>query len=236
LNAARERMLVPTAKRCKPGRSTHKGAFPEMTAQTVMRLGGLTAIAAGVLMPVGITLRLNGQPFVGQSVLFVGLTVLVFGLIGLYAVQAERAGKLGLAGFSLAITGRVLTAPIAFAWLATFGGLKEAHALVMYAWGVIPILHVAILASDIGAALFGIATVRAAILPRWAGIALILAGLLDIVAEYTDPMLAIAYPLIVATFGAALVGMGWHVVSGRIWQSAAPARRTLSAAAQAARS
>jgi hypothetical protein len=160
--------------------------------------------------------------------------VLVFAFIGLYAVQAERAGKLGLTGFVLAITGRVLTAPVAFAWLATFGGLEEAHALLMYAWGVIPILHLAILASDFGAALFGVATVRAGILPRWAGIALSVAAVLDIVAEYTDPMLAGAYPLIVATFGAALVGMGWHVASARVTEPTTPTRTTVHAAAQAA--
>ncbi len=71
-----------------------------------------------------------------------------------------------------------------------------------------PILHLAILCSDLGAALFGGATMRAGVLPRWFDLLLVIGGRLDIVAEYADPMVVGMYPSIELLIGSALAWMG----------------------------
>ncbi|MDQ3378655.1 MAG: hypothetical protein M3533_17440, partial [Actinomycetota bacterium] len=107
-------------------------------------------------------------------ILFVSWLFAVLGLTGFYARQAERAGILGLIGF----VATVFAAAYHFYLL-----LYEAYATVALARdpatqalvGEGPLAHGAGALGPLGFAsilafpLFGVATVRAGVLPRWAG-------------------------------------------------------------------
>jgi hypothetical protein len=49
---------------------------------------------------------------------------------------------------------------------------------------------------------------RGGMLPRWSGLLLVIGGLLDIMAEYTDPMLLGMYPSIELLIDSALAWIG----------------------------
>ena len=125
------------------------------------------------------------QPILLMMVL--GLLLIVGGLPGMYARQAERAGWPGLIGFAL--TGFAMLLFSTFSALYTFViPLLDTHAQLLLTGysdfsangGRIPPLVVFFLGSvlvlNAGAFLLGLATIRAGVLPRAAGVALVVAG------------------------------------------------------------
>ena len=128
--------------------------------------------------------QILSTPFIiDASVFLVWALLLALGLPGLYLRQAARAGALGFAGFVLVSLG-VLLGGVAFAiiqatifpYLAQLlpkalgpGGQPPVAVLLLVIIG--PALLLAI-----GAILLGIATMRARVFPRWAGMLLIVAG------------------------------------------------------------
>lgn len=154
-----------------------------MTSATLFRLGGLALLVALPLQVLGFVLHPPGervvdvlQPVYGPAhlILFVSWLFAMLGLSGFYARQAERAGILGLIGF--VATG--FAAAYHFYLL-----LYEAYATVALAGdpatqalvGDGPLAHGAGALGPLGFAsilafpLFGVATVRAGVLPRPAG-------------------------------------------------------------------
>ena len=148
-----------------------------------------------------------------------------FGLAGLYARQAEKAGWLGLIGFVLfsvwmiLVSGfsfveafvlpRLVTASPAFVegFLGMFGGFASQIDL-----GILPTLwKISEPLYLLGPLLFGIATFRAGILPRWAGALLIIgatlapAGALLVAPEYQ--------PRVMLPNGLALIWLGYALFS-----------------------
>ncbi len=109
----------------------------------------------------------------------------LFGLIGFYLVQAEKSGRLGSIGFVLTFFGvLVLTAQIMVsAWILPVIALQPSVPNTAYAMldpaGPLPIFSSVVFAAyipaGIGLILLGIATMRAHVLPRWAGLLLIIA-------------------------------------------------------------
>ena len=75
-----------------------------------LRWSGVAGIAGGLLFAVGIPLHplrdgqaVNASPYSAIHVLIaVALSLVLFGLVGLYVRQADRLGKPGLYGFVLA--------------------------------------------------------------------------------------------------------------------------------------
>jgi hypothetical protein len=150
----------------------------------------------------------------------------LLGMAGLYARQAERSGWLGLAGFLLLSLWLALilgftfvevlmlptlaTAAPAFVagWLGMFTGTAStidlgALPLVWTLTGPIYIL---------GGVLFGIATFRAGILPRWAGILLAIGTAIGPVAI----LFPAAYqPKVAVPVGLALLWLGYALWSER---------------------
>jgi hypothetical protein len=152
----------------------------------------------------------------------------LFGLFGLYARQAHVAGWLGLAGYLLFSLFYALTLPFAYTeafilpllageaptfvagFLGIFNGQPVAANL-----GALPALYA--LAGFggyvLGGLLFGVATVRAGVLPRWPAVLLaaaaasppLLAGLLQ---HPLDRMLAVP-------MGIALIWLGYALWSER---------------------
>ncbi len=148
---------------------------------TLVRLSGLGLVLVFPIQVIGFFLHPPGeevasvlQPAYGPAhmILFLSWVLIMLGLPGLYAVQAPRAGKSGLVAFAL-----LMLATAYHLYLL----LYEAFAtplLAKLAPELIddgPLAHgvgtLAMLASPLLLAfpLFGIATVRAGIFPRWSG-------------------------------------------------------------------
>jgi len=162
-----------------------------MSAAKLSRLSGLSLLLGGSLSivylfmhPESDGLAYYGDPTTALSHLvgFVSVLLILLGLPGLYARQAERAGILGLVGtllvfFGLAmldgthnvidstVTPTLAKIPDAEPLLAEGGSLQEAmegglHGTLVSVWGPALLL---------GLTLLGISTLRAGVLPRWAG-------------------------------------------------------------------
>jgi hypothetical protein len=207
----------------------------KITASKLIRLAGLSAVAAGILFvviqrihPTDVlssvtTARWAIVHYSGVAMCLFGL----FGLTGLYAKQAEKAGWLGLAGYLLFSLFYAFTAAFQFAEafispvLATeaprfvegFLGIVTSHASEI-SLGVLPTVYsVTGILYMLGSLLFGIGTFRAGILPRWA------AGLLAV----SGPLAAIMTSLLshpldrlaAVPMGLALAGLGYALWSDR---------------------
>ncbi|MCH8948491.1 MAG: hypothetical protein IH789_12855 [Acidobacteria bacterium] len=161
-----------------------------MSASNVIRWAGLSLVVTGVLLVVGPIIHPEDDPTSLATSLwaiahYLALGSLVFGVLGtfgLYARQVEEAGLLGLVGFLMLFVALALFTGLAFfeafilPVLATeapqfVGGLFAGEISL----GVLEtVILVAGLVEIIGGLLFGIAIIRAGILPRWAAILFII--------------------------------------------------------------
>src|SRR5437868_14099901 len=161
------------------------------TASNLVRWAGLSAVVGGCLF-VGI------QPIHPPEILssfttstwaivhYVGVAMcflILLGITGIYARQVEESGWLGLAGFLLFGLMWALTAAFQFAeglivpLLATdlprfavgFEGISSGSPSEV-SLGILPAVYsLTSVLYLLGGVLFGVATFRAGILPRWAG-------------------------------------------------------------------
>lgn len=168
-----------------------------MSATTLFRLSGLSLLLGGLLAIVPIHPNassgleyLSDPRTVPAHLLGLSVLLVMLGLPGLYASQAERAGVLGLVGTVLVFFGTALlevshniidsmvrpalaTIPEAAPLLAEGGPLDSA----MEAGPLGTIVAVGGPLFLLGLIVLGIATIRAGVLPRWAGALPIVAAL-----------------------------------------------------------
>jgi hypothetical protein len=215
----------------------------KITASSLIRWSGLAALVAGIIFagiqpihPPDVVASVNtGAWAIITTLKTVMCLLFLIGITGLYARQVEEAGWLGLAGFLLLTlswwlqTAFVFAEAYVFPPLATtapkfvdgvLGTLAAGRASevnlgalpALYNFGVaIPYL--------LGGLLFGIATLRAGILPRWP------AGLLAVAAVLTPA--AALLPHAIQRFAAipvalALAWLGYALWSERRGQAAQP--------------
>jgi hypothetical protein len=166
----------------------------KITTQSLIRasgpaaiVGGLAYALVGVLHPPNILASVTTPAWLAVHVLAVGTSIFgSIGLTGIYARQAEKTGWLGLAGYLLLnfwlaiilgftfvevfILPALATIAPTFveAWLGMFNGTSNGINLdaLSTVWTITGPLYI------LGGILFGIATFRARILPRWAGVLL----------------------------------------------------------------
>jgi hypothetical protein len=186
-----------------------QGNKTKMTTSTLMRLAGLSAMLAGLCFivmgmfhPLNVPSSVTTATWVNVHIVatFLGLFGL-YGMAGLYARQVEKVGWLGLAGFLLLslwfglimpfcfieafiLPGLVNSSPAFVAgWLGMFAGIPSQVDL-----GILPTLwNISGPMYILGPLLFGIATFRAGVLPRWAGGLLALGALLVPVGAMVSP-------------------------------------------------
>jgi hypothetical protein len=201
---------------------------------TLMRAAGASAIVAGlcfvvigVLHPVNepaavITAAWLYAHIAATALGFFGL----FGMAGLHARQAHKSGWLGLTGFLLFTVWMTLVCGFSFvealilpqlanespAFVAGFLGMFTGTPSEIDL-GVLPTLwKVSGPMYILGPALFGIATFRAGILPRWAGALLAL----NIVWAPLGAVLPAAYqPMIMVPVGLSIAWLGYALFAER---------------------
>jgi hypothetical protein len=160
-----------------------------MNANTLRRLSGLAAIAAGPLCILGGLLHpiedgqghnvaaLTGPHAFGSAALLLGTVLLLLGLPGAYGWIGPRLGKLGLIGFVLYFVGNVLSAiPHLVVMGFAASDLAHHHPDMISEKDVIigaPAFEAEQIASGLGLVLglliFGIALLRGQGVPRWIG-------------------------------------------------------------------
>lgn len=178
-----------------------------MPTTSLVRWGAIGAVIAGVAWAVSDVLALL---FPGQEEGPIGSTSfyliesadaiagagMLAALVGLYVVQARSLGRLGISGFAVPFIGTalvLLSQLLVLIFLDRIGGtlLQLSFGLGALGWLV-------------GFVLFGIATFRARVLPRWSGV------------------LLVAYPvLLIAGFPVEgpliLVGLLWLALGYVLW-------------------
>jgi hypothetical protein len=217
-----------------PSHAVGRGRTVKISTHNLLRLAGLCAVLAGICYvlvglfhPPNLASSVTGTRW--QVVHLLACAVSFFGLLGvtgLYARQAVRSGWLGLAGYLLFslwlvlirgfsfveafVLPRVAKATPAFvqAWMGMFTGPKGTFDL-----GILPTIWTLTAPVYIlGGLLFGIATWRAGILPRWAG-ALLAAG--TVLAPIASQLPNASQPKVAVPVGVALVWLGYALWSER---------------------
>jgi hypothetical protein len=167
-----------------------------MPATTLYRLGGLALMAAFPLLLVGEAIHPPGEQInylimpiypVAHVFQLIAWLLLLVGIPAAYAMQAERAGWLGLVGFVLTMLFVVLTVDLLL-WeingaprlaaneatkylvLAGNGPQNPGGLLANGALGVVGRFFVLGIITIASAIVFGIATWRAGVFPRWSGV------------------------------------------------------------------
>ncbi len=184
-----------------------------MKTQTLIRWGGLVTIAAAILLVIGALGSLNGRTVVGQWFSIAGFVVLVFALMALYAAQAERSGVLGLVGFVLTVLGATLIPIFQFSALARVAGVDPERKVVQF-FNSTPLGLIGPLGFALGLIVLGIATFRAGVLPRWAGLLLSVGAVLSFLGGDSGIFL-IAGLVGVLAVSLGLAWMGWALWSGK---------------------
>lgn len=214
----------------------------KITASKLIRWAGLSAMVAGIIFvviqpihPLDVLSSVTTDRWVIIQSLKTAMCLFgLLGLAGLYARQAEEAGWLGLGGYLLfslffahtiafAFTGAFvlpLLATGAPMFVESFLGIFNGHPGEM-SLGVLPALYaLAGLGYVFGGLLFGVATFRAGVLPRWAAGLLAIGAVLPILLSSLIPHpldRAFAVPV-----GLALAGLGYALWSERREQASEP--------------
>ena len=169
-----------------------------MTNNNLLRLGGLAAITGGSLMALDVLLhlfvddtlapaKLGGIPHEAWHIPgIIALPLALLGLVAVYLYQASKTGKLGLWGFGLLILGMTVGAIYSTIFhglfLPAIEGLEpglfedliDTTTAAQFYRGVV----VQGLGLGLGAALFGVATIRAKVYSPVVGWLFIAAALL----------------------------------------------------------
>src|SRR5919199_1947831 len=213
-----------------------------MTTSTLMRLAGLSAMAAGLCFivigmfhPVNVPSSVTTATWVNVHIFATALGFFgLFGMAGLYARQVEESGWLGLAGFLLFTVWMTLVCGFSFVeafilpslatvsptfiagWMGMFIGAPSAVDL-----GILPMLwNISGPMYILGPVLFGIATFRARVLPRWAGALLALNAVLVPLGALVPP--EYQPKIIMIPIGLALAWLGYALWSERRAHAAEP--------------
>lgn len=184
-----------------------------MSSTTLYRLSAISLLIGVVLSIVSTVAGLFGSSDPASNfaitiafVQFAGGTLGVLGLPGVYARQSQRAGVLGLIGIALIIVAVLMLGIVGTALNVLILPFIATHAPALArqeppALGLFFI--VGGLIEVIGGICFGIATMRAAVLPRWAGLLLIVGVLVQFIGDFFN--LPIANP----GFLVFMLGLAW---------------------------
>ncbi len=178
-----------------------------MNRTGLIRLGGL-ATMVGALLFVAAPLFSRYFPQAMEPLpameafLVVALILMPVGMVGFHALQGRNYGRVGLAGFWMAVV-----APLAVAlgsasylwWGSVFGA--------SLLWLALPVGPIVLL---VGFALYGVATLRVRVLPRWCGVIFIVAMPVALGSSIVG-----AFASVFVVFGFAWLALGYALWSQR---------------------
>jgi predicted membrane channel-forming protein YqfA (hemolysin III family) len=194
-----------------------------MSSSTLIRMSGLAAMVAGgiwmLVVPGDEALPMLTHA--GWHLLIALASVLsLVGLVGLHARQVGSAGRLGWAGFIVALLG----AGMVFVGNVAEGGWERDWGWALFMLGMLSLL--------LGLVLFGSASMRAQVLPRWSVLLLTFSSLLVLLAfasmaaltaifnlaEPTESSPLILLPIVlVGSFGLGWIVLGYALLRDKAW-------------------
>lgn len=195
-------------------------------------VAGVCYVLVGVFHPLNIPASVTTPQWVIVHILAMAMSFFgLLGMAGLYARQAEKTGWVGLAGYlafslwlalilgftfvEVFILPIVATAAPTFVagWLGMFTGTASEIDLgaLPIVWTISGPIYI------LGGLLFGVATFRARVLPRWAGVLLAVGTVIGPVAILFPPELQ---PKVAVPVGLALAWLGYALWSERRAQAA----------------
>ena len=174
-----------------------------MSTSSLFRWSGMATILGGVLLPTSWILRflVDVQRPVSGTIEFVGTILLVFGFMGVYAVQHKQAGVLGFLGFLLLIIHEC--GALGETWLQDGGELTGAAVVLGPLVGVTMLL---------GFILLGWSSWKANILPRWTPVLWVIGGMLIVPGFLVQPLLVV--------IGGVIQGTGLVGAGAKLWAPA----------------
>ena len=182
-------------------------------------VGGILYALGALLHPVGEDLAavLNPRWVPSHVIYWAAAILMIISLGGVYARQSKESGKLGLIGFVLALIGTAVVCGIFFLVSTAIPLIaNEAPALFERAMAPRPwAMPAVILGYVLGYVLFGIATMRANVLPRWAGAALVLGSVLFFISE--TPLFGHNTSHALVTIGDVIFGLGFVGIGYGLW-------------------
>ena len=203
------------------GKGIKKGAA--ISSSILIRLGGLAAIVGGitattlgllyVLQARGVTLDFTEKALQKGTYETPVLTILLLGVLAaiaaLHILQRERYGRQGALASVVAFVGLVL---IPVGWLMPL--------ITMAA----PLVTIGVVAASVGIVGLGIVTIKAGVLPRWCGAAVVAGSPPFVVIEFAFASLLVAASILPGEVAWALAGVPWIGVGYAIFRAAG--RRT----------
>ena len=186
-----------------------------MTQSRFVRWGGLASILSGLLLASGQVLVLaSGQehgPAFALDLILVSHIAIIFAIMALYAAQAHRVGILGQLGAVLGVIGTTLIAANVYVEIAAAAGVDTRPAEGVASFGIFSALGAFGFLS--GLVLFAIATVRAGVFPRWAGLLLIVGAVLAFLGGPLGVNAIFVAGGVVASAG--FIWLGWALFAGQ---------------------
>jgi hypothetical protein len=179
-----------------------------------MRFSGICSVIAGILYLSLVIWSSTSLDELGSVASLIATVLLVFGLVGLYLRQMNAFGLFGFIVYVITTIGTVLWA--GFMWVGTFVLPVLQERAPELAKGAPPGLanvglQISLYTFFISLLLFGFLTAVKRVLPRWAGIILILAVILNFI-----PFAQVVAPLLL---GISLIWLGICVSKGEYEES-----------------
>jgi len=207
-----------------------------MSSSTLFRLSGAALVLGGALGAAGQLLHpadpegpamLAAYAQASQPIhlmLFFAVMLVLLGLPGVYARQSEQTGLLGLVGFLLLFFGVPLVdlihSVVDFAILPAVveQAPDQAMSVVLAAfedpsWAILQMLGFPLL--GLGVIVFGIATIRARVFPRWSGWVLVAVPIVGIISRFLPIPPDVGTSPDGVLFYVALVGLGYALLVHR---------------------
>jgi len=178
-----------------------------MKASDIYRWSGITGIVAGVLN--GIVEFLPER--IGQPLDVVVNTLGLWVLIALYLRQREASGVLGLIAYVIQSFGMVLVIGFLFTQAFVLSGFDPAQTAAVLAGPAGIATVIALVITTVGAILFGIATLRAGVFPKWAAFLLIIGFVMAPIGVFAPPIVRATGEVVLS---AGLIGLGYALFSG----------------------
>ena len=162
-----------------------------MSSTTLYRFSGVALLIGGVLAIIGQLLLITADPgtplwIPGSWLSLAGTLLVILGFPGLYFKQVDRAGLLGMIGFVVSFVGFLFLVGIQTfdAFVSPALAANAATKSMADTAAILPLLTFELLGGlllVVGPLLFGIATIRAGVLQRWAAIILIVGSVAAII-------------------------------------------------------